>query len=46
MDVSVKKDKKGKCYFVSHRRCGVTEGVFLTMDELIELKTQLDEIVP
>ena len=46
MDVSVKKDKKGKCWYVSHKRIGFTEGIFLTMDELIELKNQLEDVVP
>lgn len=41
--VQVVKDKKGACYIVSHRRCGVTECLFLTDDELRELKEIIDK---
>ena len=44
MDVSVKKDRKGRCWYVSHRRVGVTEGIFLTPEELRELKKLLEDI--
>jgi hypothetical protein len=44
-DVSVSKDNKGLCYFLSHKRCGMTEGVFLTLDELKELKEILNKII-
>ena len=33
--VQVSKDSKGACYIVSHKRCGVTECLFLTKDELL-----------
>lgn len=33
--VQVFKDSKGACYIVSHNRCGVTECLFLTKDELL-----------
>ena len=33
----VVKDKKGNCFFVSHVRCGVTEGTFFSLDELLEI---------
>ena len=45
MDVSVKKDRKGPCYFVSHKRCGITEGIWLTPEEIRELRTKLDDVV-
>lgn len=45
-DVSVAKDKKGSSYLVSHKRCGVTETIFLTYDELKELKEILKGVVP
>ena len=45
MNVSVKKDRKGPCFFVSHQRCGFTEGIWLTVDELKELKMLLDDLV-
>ena len=35
--VQVVKDKKGACYIVSHKRCGVTECLFLTRDELLDI---------
>jgi hypothetical protein len=38
MSVSVVKDKKGASYIVSHKRCGVTECIWLTLSELLELK--------
>ncbi len=41
---SVVKDKKGKTYFVSHKRCGVTEGVFFTLSELMEIRDRINEI--
>ena len=42
---SVVKDKKGATYFVSHRRCGVTEGLFLSLDELLEIRDQINDIL-
>jgi hypothetical protein len=45
MAVTVKKDSKGPSYFVSHKRVGITEGIWLTIDELIELKKLIEEIV-
>lgn len=45
MGVSVKKDKKGPCYFVSHKRCGITEGIWLSVNELVELRKLLEDIV-
>jgi len=42
---SVKKDSKGDTYFVSHRRVGVTEGIFLTLEELIEIRDQINDIL-
>lgn len=35
--VQITKDKKGKCYIVSHKRCGITESLFLTKEELYEV---------
>lgn len=45
MDVSVKKDKKGMCWYVSHKRIGFTEGIFLTSEELKDLKEILDKML-
>lgn len=42
-DLRIQKDRKGKCYILSHKRCGVTECLFLTEDELIALKYMLNE---
>lgn len=44
--ISLVKDKKGNSYILSHKRCGFTECIFLLPDELNELKTLLEEIVP
>ena len=41
----VVKDKKGNCYFVSHVRCGVTEGTFFSMEELLEIRDQINDIL-
>lgn len=42
---SVVKDKKGTCYFVSHIRVGITEGTFFSLEELIEIRDQINDIV-
>jgi hypothetical protein len=42
--VKVEKDKKGKCYIVSHKRCGITESIFLTKEELIALREQISSL--
>ena len=44
MDVSLRKDRKGSCYILSHRRCGITESMFLTDDELLELSELIYDI--
>lgn len=31
-NVKIEKDKKGACYIVSHKRCGVTECLFMTVN--------------
>jgi len=45
MDVNVIKDRKGPCFFISHKRVGFTEGIWLSLDELIELRRLLDDIL-
>lgn len=40
-DLQLNKDKKGKCYVLSHKRFGITECIWLTDDELQQLKTML-----
>lgn len=42
-DVRLEKDRKGNCYILSHKRCWVTECLFLTEEELIALKYMLNE---
>ena len=42
-DLKIAKDKKGNCHIISHRRCGITECIWLTDDELEELKKLLNE---
>lgn len=44
--MKLERDRKGRCWVVSHRRCGVTEYLFLTPEELQELGTLIrDRIV-
>lgn len=45
MTVSVTKDKKGSAYVVQNVRCGCHECIFLTYDELIELRNILNEML-
>ena len=40
-DLRLVKDKKGACHILSHKRCGITECIWLTADELQQLKTML-----
>lgn len=40
--VSVEKDKKGSCMVVSHLRSGYHEQIWLTADELRELRDTLN----
>ena len=42
MAVSLKRDGKGPCWILSHKRCGFTESVFLTEGELEELRRMLN----
>ena len=42
--VSVEQDTKGSAWMVSHVRCGYTECIFLTADELRELGEILNEL--
>lgn len=44
MMASVTKDRKGDTYFVSHVRCGATEGVFLTFNELLDIRDMINDI--
>lgn len=43
----IEKDKKGDCWIISHKRCGVTEQLFVTIEELyviaMESRKILDE---
>ena len=43
MSVSLVKDKKGPSFFLSHKRCGITEGIWLSPSELDELERILVE---
>ena len=36
--IELKKDRKGPCWILSHKRCGITETVFLTEEEVIMLR--------
>lgn len=44
-EVSVTKDKKGNAFVLQHVRCGYHECIFLTPEELVELKRQLEELL-
>ena len=42
MSVVVRKDRKGPCYEVGHERAGYWESIFLTVDELRDLFSEID----
>ena len=42
--VSLDRDRKGSCWILSHKRCGITESIFLTEEEISELHKILDDI--
>jgi hypothetical protein len=44
MAVDVEKDRKGGAYIVSHLRCGYHEYIWLSNEELKELRGKLDEM--
>lgn len=35
--MELKKDSKGPCWILSHKRCGITESMFLTPEEIGKL---------
>ena len=39
--ITVSKDSKGSTYIISHVRCGVTECLFLTLEELSDLSKEI-----
>ena len=43
--MKIEKDKKGKCWIVSHKREGYHEQIWLTEEELAELYFMLKAIV-
>jgi len=43
-DIAVRKDSKGSAYIISHKRCGVTECLFVSRKELEELKEQIEKL--
>lgn len=45
MEVTVSKDKKGQAFVVQHVRCGYHECIWLTIDELRELKEKIEAIL-
>ena len=44
-DVKLVKDRKGSTWLISHRRCGVTEVLFFTVEELTELRNLIDNVL-
>ena len=43
--MTIEKDKKGKCWIISHIRCGYHEQIFVTDKELAELYVTLSEML-
>lgn len=43
--ISLSRDSKGPCWIISHKRCGITETMFITPDELKELTKILERYV-
>lgn len=43
--VTIKKDSKGPCYILNHKRCGISECLFLTLEELRAVKAILNNIL-
>ena len=43
--MKIEKDKKGKCWIVSHERAGYHEQIWLTEEEIAELYNMLKAIV-
>jgi hypothetical protein len=42
---SVVKDSKGPSYIVSTKRCGITQAIFVSPEELVEIRDQIDKIL-
>lgn len=40
-DIKVTKDSKGSAYIISHKRCGMTECIFVSVAELQDLQAAL-----
>lgn len=45
MSVNLTKDKKGRCWYVSTLSAGMTVGIFLTPEDLLELKNKIEEVI-
>lgn len=43
--MTIEKDRKGKCYIIDHVRGGYHECIWLTVEEMKELKERLDEVL-
>lgn len=41
--ISLKRDGKGPCWILSHKRCGITETAFLTNEEVVELRDLIND---
>lgn len=42
--ISLVKDRKGPCWILGNKRCGITQTIFLTPDEITELREKLNEL--
>lgn len=42
---SVVKDSKGPSYIISVKRCGITQALFVSPEDLREIKDKIDKIL-
>ena len=42
-DVTLKKDGKGSSYIISMKRCGITQCLFMSVEDLQQLQVLLNE---
>ena len=42
-EVTLKKDSKGSSYIISKKRCGITQCLYMSVDDLQQLQVLLNE---
>lgn len=42
-DVTLVKDGKGSCYIISKKRCGITQCLYMSVEDLQEMQVLLNE---